>query len=66
MRFACNRTVAPGLDLSAFLDLASRAGAVAVGLGSWLIGDGDPDGVRARGQRVRAAIDAATGARAPG
>lgn len=38
-----------------------RAGAVAVGLGSWLIGDGSPDGVRDRGLRVRAAIDAATG-----
>ena len=36
-----------------------RAGAVAVGLGSWLIGDGAPDGVRERGLRVRAAIDAA-------
>ncbi|MFN8623652.1 MAG: bifunctional 4-hydroxy-2-oxoglutarate aldolase/2-dehydro-3-deoxy-phosphogluconate aldolase [Chloroflexota bacterium] len=36
-----------------------RAGAVAVGLGSWLIGDGSPDGVRERGLRVRAAIDAA-------
>ena len=38
-----------------------RAGAVAVGLGSWLIGDGSPDGVRERGLRVRAAIDAAMG-----
>ncbi len=37
-----------------------RAGAVAVGLGSWLIGDGTPDGVRQRGLRVREAIDAAT------
>jgi 2-dehydro-3-deoxyphosphogluconate aldolase / (4S)-4-hydroxy-2-oxoglutarate aldolase len=36
-----------------------RAGAVAVGLGSWLIGDGSPDGVRQRGLRVRAAIDGA-------
>ena len=36
-----------------------RAGAVAVGRGSWLIGDGAPDGVRERGLRVRAAIDAA-------
>jgi 2-dehydro-3-deoxyphosphogluconate aldolase/(4S)-4-hydroxy-2-oxoglutarate aldolase len=38
-----------------------RAGAAAVGLGSWLIGDGTPDGVRERGLRVRAAIDAAGG-----
>ena len=38
-----------------------RAGAVAVGLGSWLIGDGAPDGVRERGLRIRAAIDAAAG-----
>lgn len=38
-----------------------RAGAVAVGLGSWLIGDGSPDGVLERGLRVRAAIDAAAG-----
>jgi 2-dehydro-3-deoxyphosphogluconate aldolase/(4S)-4-hydroxy-2-oxoglutarate aldolase len=41
-----------------------RAGAVAVGLGSWLIGDGAPDGVRERGLRVRAAIDAALDAAA--
>ena len=43
-----------------------RAGAVAVGLGSWLIGDGAFDGVRARGLQVRAAIDAATAPDAPG
>lgn len=36
-----------------------RAGAVAIGLGSWLIGDGTPDGVRERGLRVRASIAAA-------
>jgi len=38
-----------------------RAGAAAVGLGSWLIGDGAPDGVLERGLQVRAAIDAAAG-----
>lgn len=36
-----------------------RAGAVAIGLGSWLIGDAQPDGVRERGLRVRATIEAA-------
>jgi 2-dehydro-3-deoxyphosphogluconate aldolase/(4S)-4-hydroxy-2-oxoglutarate aldolase len=36
-----------------------RAGAVAVGLGSWLIGDGSADGVRERGLAVRSAIGAA-------
>jgi 2-dehydro-3-deoxyphosphogluconate aldolase/(4S)-4-hydroxy-2-oxoglutarate aldolase len=36
-----------------------RAGAVAVGLGSWLIGDGEAAGVRARAEQVRAAIAAA-------
>jgi 2-dehydro-3-deoxyphosphogluconate aldolase/(4S)-4-hydroxy-2-oxoglutarate aldolase len=35
------------------------AGAVAVGLGSWLIGDGGAAGVRARAESVRSAIDAA-------
>ena len=35
------------------------AGAVAVGLGSWLIGDGDPAGVAERGRRVAAVIRAA-------
>lgn len=35
------------------------AGAVAVGLGSWLIGDAVPDGVAARAAAVRTAIDAA-------
>lgn len=43
-----------------------RAGAVAIGLGSWLIGDGRPDGVTERGLRVRASIDeAARGATGP-
>lgn len=42
-----------------------RAGAVAVGLGSWLIGDGAFDGVRERGLRVRAAIDAAAAPAVP-
>lgn len=41
-----------------------RSGAAAVGLGSWLIGDGAPDGVRERGLRVRGAIDAAVDAAA--
>jgi 2-dehydro-3-deoxyphosphogluconate aldolase/(4S)-4-hydroxy-2-oxoglutarate aldolase len=35
------------------------AGAVAVGMGGWLIGDGEPGGVTARARQVRAAIDAA-------
>lgn len=36
-----------------------RAGAIAVGLGSWLIGDGDPAGVAERGATVvRAVADA--------
>jgi 2-dehydro-3-deoxyphosphogluconate aldolase/(4S)-4-hydroxy-2-oxoglutarate aldolase len=36
-----------------------RAGATAVGVGSWLIGDGDPDGIRDRAARVvRAVADA--------
>ena len=34
------------------------AGAVAVGLGSWLIGDGDPAGVAGRGRRIVAVIRA--------
>lgn len=33
------------------------AGAVAVGMGGWLIGDGEPGGVRQRARRVREAID---------
>jgi 2-dehydro-3-deoxyphosphogluconate aldolase / (4S)-4-hydroxy-2-oxoglutarate aldolase len=36
-----------------------RAGAVAVGMGGWLIGDGEPAGVTARARRLREAIDAA-------
>jgi 2-dehydro-3-deoxyphosphogluconate aldolase / (4S)-4-hydroxy-2-oxoglutarate aldolase len=35
------------------------AGAVAVGMGGWLIGDGDPVGVTERAREVRAAIDGA-------
>ena len=35
------------------------AGAVAVGIGGWLIGDGDPSGVEARARSVRAAVAAA-------
>jgi 2-dehydro-3-deoxyphosphogluconate aldolase / (4S)-4-hydroxy-2-oxoglutarate aldolase len=38
-----------------------RAGAVAVGVGSWLIGDGAPDGVTARAQQI---VDAVAEARA--
>jgi 2-dehydro-3-deoxyphosphogluconate aldolase / (4S)-4-hydroxy-2-oxoglutarate aldolase len=37
------------------------AGAVAVGMGAWLIGDGELTGVTARARQVRAAIDAAAG-----
>jgi 2-dehydro-3-deoxyphosphogluconate aldolase/(4S)-4-hydroxy-2-oxoglutarate aldolase len=36
------------------------AGAIAVGMGGWLIGDGEPDGVTARARHVRDAIDAAS------
>jgi len=32
------------------------AGAVAIGVGSWLIGDADPEGVTARARRVAAAV----------
>ena len=32
------------------------AGAVAVGMGGWLIGDGDPDGVTARARQVAVAV----------
>jgi len=35
------------------------AGAVAVGMGSWLIGDGDPTGVTERARLVRRSIDQA-------
>ena len=33
------------------------AGAVALGMGGWLIGDGDPAGVAGRARQIRAAID---------
>ena len=36
-----------------------RAGAIAVGLGSWLIGDGDPDGVAGRASMVVQAVNRA-------
>ena len=36
-----------------------RAGAVAVGLGSWLVGDGDAAGVTARARQVVEAVAAA-------
>jgi 2-dehydro-3-deoxyphosphogluconate aldolase/(4S)-4-hydroxy-2-oxoglutarate aldolase len=35
-------------------------GALAVGLGGWLIGDGEANGVRARARRVKEAVEAAT------
>lgn len=35
-----------------------RAGGVAVGMGSWLIGDGEPEGVRLRARQVTAAVAA--------
>jgi 2-dehydro-3-deoxyphosphogluconate aldolase/(4S)-4-hydroxy-2-oxoglutarate aldolase len=35
------------------------AGAIAVGLGSWLVGDGEPAGVTSRAKRVVAAVAAA-------
>ena len=37
------------------------AGAVALGMGGWLIGDGEPAGVTGRARQVRAAIAGATG-----
>ena len=37
-----------------------RAGAVAVGMGGWLIGDGEPSGVTTRARLVRQGIDSAT------
>jgi 2-dehydro-3-deoxyphosphogluconate aldolase/(4S)-4-hydroxy-2-oxoglutarate aldolase len=40
------------------------AGAVAVGLGGWLVGDGEPAGVEARARSVRAAVDQAAAVRA--
>jgi len=33
-----------------------RAGAIAVGLGSWLIGDGQPTGIAERGATVVRAV----------
>ena len=33
------------------------AGAIGVGLGGWLIGDGEPTGIEARARAVRAAVD---------
>ncbi len=36
-----------------------RAGAVAVGMGGWLIGDGEPSGVIRRARLVRQGIDSA-------
>jgi 2-dehydro-3-deoxyphosphogluconate aldolase / (4S)-4-hydroxy-2-oxoglutarate aldolase len=38
-----------------------RAGAVAVGMGGWLIGDGEPSGVTERARQVHEAIVSATG-----
>jgi 2-dehydro-3-deoxyphosphogluconate aldolase / (4S)-4-hydroxy-2-oxoglutarate aldolase len=38
------------------------AGAIALGMGGWLIGDGEPAGVTARARLVRGAIDAVGGA----
>jgi 2-dehydro-3-deoxyphosphogluconate aldolase/(4S)-4-hydroxy-2-oxoglutarate aldolase len=40
-----------------------RAGALAVGLGSWLTGDGEPAGIAARGARAVAAVAEARAAR---
>ena len=37
-----------------------RAGAVAVGMGSWLIGDGEPSGVTRRSREVVAAVSVPT------
>jgi 2-dehydro-3-deoxyphosphogluconate aldolase/(4S)-4-hydroxy-2-oxoglutarate aldolase len=39
------------------------AGAVAVGLGGWLIGDADPDGVRARARQIVETVATARGAK---
>ena len=39
------------------------AGAVAVGLGSWLVGDADPAGVTDRARQVVAAVAAARAGR---
>jgi 2-dehydro-3-deoxyphosphogluconate aldolase/(4S)-4-hydroxy-2-oxoglutarate aldolase len=40
------------------------AGAVAIGLGGWLVGDGDPSGIRERASAAVAAVAAARAARA--
>jgi 2-dehydro-3-deoxyphosphogluconate aldolase/(4S)-4-hydroxy-2-oxoglutarate aldolase len=42
------------------------AGAVAVGLGSWLVGDGNATGIRERAAAATAAVRAARAARGPG
>ena len=39
------------------------AGAVAVGMGGWLIGDGEPAGIRSRAGQVTAAVAEARGER---
>ena len=36
-----------------------EAGAIAVGMGAWLIGDGEPAGVEERARAVRSAVDEA-------
>ncbi len=41
------------------------AGAVAVGMGGWLLGDGDPDGIRTRAAQVTAAVADARASLAP-
>jgi 2-dehydro-3-deoxyphosphogluconate aldolase/(4S)-4-hydroxy-2-oxoglutarate aldolase len=41
------------------------AGAAAVGMGGWLVGDGEPAGIAARARRVREAIDHGLGAAHP-
>ena len=40
------------------------AGGVAVGMGGWLIGDGDPAGVTQRARQVAEAVSMASGPRA--
>jgi 2-dehydro-3-deoxyphosphogluconate aldolase/(4S)-4-hydroxy-2-oxoglutarate aldolase len=42
------------------------AGALAVGLGGWLIGDGEPDGITKRARRVSTAVAEAAAAASPG
>jgi len=36
-----------------------EAGAVAVGMGAWLVGDGEPEGVEERARAVRTAVETA-------